>query len=305
MKPFLSPRQLAKAIGLSESSLKRWADDGRIAAVRTGGGHRRIARPEAIRFIRDSRLTVVRPDLLGLPEADVVLPEQGSEDALAEALFRALLHGDRDRAFGLLQSAFLAGRPLAWIFDGPVRSAMHRIGEIWQHRRDGIAVEHRATDLCIQAAMQLRLSLPAEDAMAPVAVGGAPSGDPYLLPSLMAAAVLQETGLRAINLGPDTPLASLEQAAWQHDAAVVWLSLSAGEAAEAVRRDLPRLAGPLAERGVELIVGGREIERLAGLRQANVALAHRMAELAAFARGLLARGGGASAGGRDAEPRAT
>src|SRR5262245_52765982 len=62
----LSPRQLADAIGVSESSLKRWADAGKLAVSRTEGGHRRITMTEAVRFIRDTGATVVRPDLLGL-----------------------------------------------------------------------------------------------------------------------------------------------------------------------------------------------------------------------------------------------
>jgi len=37
----LSPRELAEALGVSESSLKRWVDAGKIAASRTEGGHRR------------------------------------------------------------------------------------------------------------------------------------------------------------------------------------------------------------------------------------------------------------------------
>jgi MerR family transcriptional regulator, light-induced transcriptional regulator len=48
----LSPKALAAAIGVSESSLKRWADEGRLAAERTAGGHRRIAVAEAVRFVR-------------------------------------------------------------------------------------------------------------------------------------------------------------------------------------------------------------------------------------------------------------
>ena len=67
MLQLITPRQLADAIGVSESSLKRWADAGKIHVSRTDGGHRRIALTEAVRFIRDTKSTVVRPDLLGLP----------------------------------------------------------------------------------------------------------------------------------------------------------------------------------------------------------------------------------------------
>ena len=66
MKRLLSPKELADAIGVSESSLKRWADAGRLQVARTEGGHRRIPIAEAVRFIRDTGAVVVRPDLLGL-----------------------------------------------------------------------------------------------------------------------------------------------------------------------------------------------------------------------------------------------
>ena len=52
MPSLLSPRQFAAAIGVSESSVRRWADGGQIKMTRTAGGHRKIARSEAIRFIR-------------------------------------------------------------------------------------------------------------------------------------------------------------------------------------------------------------------------------------------------------------
>ena len=54
MKPLLSPRELAQAIGVSESSLKRWADAGQIRVARTAGGHRRISIADAVRFIREA-----------------------------------------------------------------------------------------------------------------------------------------------------------------------------------------------------------------------------------------------------------
>ena len=66
MTTVCSPKDLATAIGVSESSVKRWVDDGTIDASRTAGGHRRIPLSEAIRFIRQRRTPVVRPDLLGL-----------------------------------------------------------------------------------------------------------------------------------------------------------------------------------------------------------------------------------------------
>ena len=67
----LSPRTLGEAIGVSQSSLKRWADRGILRVHRTAGGHRRIDRREALRFIREAGFTVVRPELLGISAADL------------------------------------------------------------------------------------------------------------------------------------------------------------------------------------------------------------------------------------------
>ncbi|REJ65407.1 MAG: helix-turn-helix domain-containing protein [Planctomycetota bacterium] len=42
MNDLLTPKQVARAISISESSIKRWCDRGAIATQYTPGGHRRI-----------------------------------------------------------------------------------------------------------------------------------------------------------------------------------------------------------------------------------------------------------------------
>ncbi|MDX1683088.1 MAG: excisionase family DNA-binding protein, partial [Phycisphaeraceae bacterium] len=67
-KSTLSPKEMALTIGVSESSVKRWVDEGQIEATRTSGGHRRISVPEAVRFVREEDYPLLRPDLLGLAD---------------------------------------------------------------------------------------------------------------------------------------------------------------------------------------------------------------------------------------------
>jgi len=282
MRNTLSPRDLARAIGVSESSLKRWADDGVIRATRTAGGHRRIARQEAIRFVRETNARVVRPQILGFLEAG---PDG---QAPTGSLFEALRQGRPDDVLRRVHGWFLAGRPLAWIFDGPVAGAMERIGKLWKHGPEGILREHQATDLCVQAIAELRLALQPPAADAPTAVGAAPIEDPYLLPGLMAAAVVQEAGMRPVNLGPETPLIVLETAADEQHAALAWLSVSTARGAEAAKAALPRTVEALSRLGTHLVVGGRFAGRLDSIRSPHVTLAASMAELAAFAKGLVA-----------------
>ena len=290
-KPFLSPRDLARVAGVSESSVKRWVDSGLLSASRTAGKHRRIDRAEAIRFVRAHRMDVVEPDILGFPEARSV----GDKDALNERLLtHALKEGDAARAIGMVAGWFLAGQPLHGIFDGPIRSAMDDIGELWRQRDDGVVIEHRATNICLHAITRIRLALPPSPTGGPIAVGGAPSGDPYILPSLMAAAIVRESGFADMNLGPDTPIGCLRTALHGYRPRLAWLSLSSRKAAGQSLRLLPELAEAAATTGGVLIVGGRASGGAQRAASPNVAFGDSMAELSAFARGLVASGPGGS-----------
>jgi MerR family transcriptional regulator, light-induced transcriptional regulator len=271
----LSTRELAEALGVSESSLKRWVDAGKIAASRTEGGHRRIALAEAVRFIRTSGAPLARPELLGMPE--VAVAHDATLDG-RERLLDFLLLGDVIGARGWLLARYLGGATIAELADGPIRDAMHALGELWRHDDGGVFVEHRGTDTCLQAVAHLRnmLEVPAT---ATLALGGAPEDDPYLLPSFLAAMVTQAAGLAAVNLGPDTPLAALQHAVQHHAPRLVWVSATAPinpARARAVARWLSTLDPVIA------VVGGQHGAALAGSQPGLLRL-DTMAELAAVA----------------------
>ena len=286
----LSPRQLAHAIGVSESSLKRWADEGQIKVSRTSGGHRRIPLVEAIRFIRETRATVVKPEILGLQEVAAIQARRlSSEDELAA--FTTYLKEGRDaEARGLFMSAYLEGRGIADLAQDLVQPALEHIGEIWKHGAEGIFIEHRATDICIQAVSQLRL-MQETSPEAPVAVGGAPSGDVYILPSLLSAAVLAGEGFRAINLGADSPADALVLAAREYNASLGWLSVSVHQDPRELDALVREIAQGLESLDAMLIVGGRVLEEFELPTLPNVHYAEFMTELVALARGLKSRRG--------------
>jgi len=286
MKEFLSPRDLARSLGVSESSVKRWVDDGALEAVRTAGGHRRIAAAEAVRFIRESGKAADRPaellGLVGLVEARSL----GSSEELAEGLYHALVEDRPEAGRGLLISAYLAGWQLSALADGPVRTALAKIGELWRHSTEGIVVEHRAVDLVLQSVGVLRTLVRPSSGDAPPALGGAPAGDPYLLPSALASLVLADVGFRDRNLGPETPAAVLLEGARRYRPTVVWLSFSAAlDEPRRSRDELLTLGEQLGELGARLAVGGRSAPTIPS--GAPVLRFETMTELAAFGRGVL------------------
>ncbi len=300
MEKLLTTKDLAEAIGSSESSLRRWTNSGAIRTARTVGGHRRIALSEAIRFVRATGATVVRPDVLGLPETpSTATGEPLGGRSLERQLHDSLVAGNAAGAKGCVSSLYLGGMSVAAICDGPIRSAMERIGELWRHDVQGILIEHRATTICIQILELLRQMVAPAPATAPLAIGGAPEGDPYLLPSNMVSAVMAEAGCRDMNFGPQTPLDLLAAAARDQGASMVWLSLSTDADSAKLSRSVKDLAEELSALNASLLVGGAKVESLGIRPSGHVHVMRTMAELAAFARGSAK---GTEAPGRSARP---
>ncbi|MEM8599968.1 MAG: cobalamin-dependent protein [Bacteroidota bacterium] len=249
--------------------------------------------------MRDEQMDVLKPEALGLTETlGMLLP--GQEASLtAERLFDVLTSADAQQARSLLVASYLRGASLSTLCDESVRGALHHIGTLWSEHategtgRDearGIFIEHQATDLVAQAFGQIRSLMPDAPEDAPVALGGAPAGDPYLLPSQMAAAVLADVGYRVVNLGADTPARSLVEAARAHAPALVWLSISSPVPSDELVAQIRELAAMLPT-GTHIVAGGRSQE---GVHELEDELPHfhvgnTMAELADLARVVMAQ----------------
>lgn len=284
---YLSPKQLGQAIGVSESSLKRWIDDGLIEVIRTTGGHRRVELAEAIRFVRQRGYTVKDPSVLGLTAAD---DQTGRADQiqLAEHFYDLLVNG-RDKEFtAAVTRLYLDGHQMSEIIDGPIRASMNQIGELWHNNPDGIGIEHRATDICIRTLGYMHSLLKPPAANAPIAIGGAPAGDMHLISSLCVSLVLAEQGWREANMGANTPWGQLLSVARQEQAALVWVSMTAEPNTDYAKK-LSELATELALDSCQIIVGGRQLgDAITRLNLDNLHTARSMAELQSFSKGLLA-----------------
>jgi excisionase family DNA binding protein len=286
-KPYLSTRDLALAIGVSESSIKRWADEGSLVAQRTLGGHRRIATSDAMRFLRERRTQLVRPELLGLPAAPAGMPvaEANAQDQLE----RLLSAGDAEGALTLLCGLYLRGSSVAELVDGPLRGALAEIGRRWLDHHGGIAIEHHAVEIAQRALHRLAGLLPAPPQGALLALGAAPAGDPYALPSLAVATVLSSEGLRVRNLSANLPLTSLTATVSALRPALVWLSLSAPLPISEVR-EVPALLDATRSAGAGLVLGGRAVESAPAALTENAFVGRSMGELVAFVRGWRSAG---------------
>jgi methanogenic corrinoid protein MtbC1 len=282
---YLSPKELALVIDASESSIKRWVDKGGIQADISDGGHRHIRVEHAVDYIRQNRLTVKRADLLGFPDVNALMND-GDIHAIDPLKFMGFLtNGDAKKARGYILKLYLQGFEIPEICDLAIEPAMEQIGELWQHDESGISIEHHATDICIQAVTALRMIFHSQK-NAPVALGCALEGDPYLIPTLCVSTVLLSEGYNAINLGPDTPVRSLESAVVMHNPLIVWFSVTSKLLPKNIHKVLEAYVQYLSAKKIRVFIGGQNSSAVQNLNAPNIFYGNNMTEMAAFLKGM-------------------
>lgn len=256
MDQLLSPKQLAHAIGASESSLKRWCDQGLIKTVKTAGGHRRIPVQEALRFVREQNHSVVEPHILALP---ATTDRKGRRvEGSAERLTEALLANNEVACHAIVFELYLAGESVSRIFDDVVAAAFRSIGHKWECQQTEIYQERCSCQIMLRLLHELR-SRQVAPAPEYVALGATIEGDQFVLPVTMAEIVLRSVDWDARLLGSSIPFDSMVKAIETHSPALVWLSVSfIADEADFIH-GFHRLSAAASKTKTAIVVGGRAL----------------------------------------------
>jgi excisionase family DNA binding protein len=292
----ITPKQVAQAIGVSESSLKRWCDRGLLTTVRTAGGHRRLALDHVVQFLRQSGHQLVRPELLGLPSNT----GQGATIvARARDQIRDLLiAGDEDQCRRIVFDLHMAGQTASEICDFVLAGAFHDIGDLWSCGDAQVYQERRACDLCLRILADLRSVTPAARDTAPLAIGGAPECDPYMLPTAMVEVTFRQLGWRAQSLGSRLPMTTLLAAVRDARPQIFWLSVSHIDDEQQFVDDYRSFYEQVGS-DVAVVVGGRRLVEPLRRQMEYAAYCDSLQHLEAFAKTLkrsLAHGKESTAG---------
>lgn len=223
MDTLLSPKQVAQALRVSESSVKRWCDKGSIATTYTDGGHRRIRMGDLAEFIRANKLVVQDFVPMGLAQSS---PTVVSAEEAAPLMLEALLKGDEDRCSQLVMEMYLAKVPIYRICDHVIAQAFYKIGDKWACGEADIYQERLGCKVAQRVLHRLQMLLTDPPKGALNALGCASEGDQYCLGSTMAELVLRDAGWRAYSLGENIPMDSLATAIEHHKPKIVWISCS-------------------------------------------------------------------------------
>lgn len=258
MSEFFTPRQVARALGVSESSLKRWCDQTLLKTVRTAGGHRRVPYEEVARFCRESGRLLADPQVLGLPAA---VGHGATVYSRASSQFTAaLIAGDEATARRIAVDLFLTNHPIWEIGDLVVAPALREIGSAWQCGELAVWQERRGCEIVQRAVYELAGLVAPPRADAPLAIGATFEGDVYRLSTMLCEATLREAGWRAESFGTSIPSDSLLQALIALRPRLAWISISHIAAPDTFVAQFNEFSRRVKAAGIPLVVGGRAVD---------------------------------------------
>ncbi|HUN66362.1 MAG TPA: cobalamin-dependent protein [Bacteroidota bacterium] len=209
----LSTQELAAMFTVTETTIKRWADCGKIPCTKTLGGHRKFLMRDVIAFAEHHHY-----------EIPGVLPANGSRREqeqieiailtknyarLSERLRMKAMHGDSAGVFDLLLCCSRHHLPLFRITDEIIRPAMARIGELWMSNEIEINQEHRASHAVMEGIIRLAPELHRKTANGRTAICACPEGEYHEIGLRCLAVSLESEGWNVEYLGANTPFTTL------------------------------------------------------------------------------------------------
>jgi excisionase family DNA binding protein len=226
----LSTEQVARLLNVTVSTIKRWADEGIIACVKTPGGHRKFELSEITRFaeVQGMKLSGATPPPLAedqLEQLQLGIHAQNYH-RVANLFLEEALQGDREGLYQLLLYVTKHHISFATIADEIIRPALAQIGERWHQGALEVSHEHRASEAISEGLIRLAPELYRKASNGLTAVCACAEGEqPEICLRFMAYA-LELDGWTVHFLGANTPFDTITSFARAMEPELVCLSLS-------------------------------------------------------------------------------
>lgn len=258
-KTILSTADVARLFNVTETTVKRWADEGTLKCQKTPGGHRKFEIRSVVDFAEKNNLEPAGAlEIIGDESlsSNIQVAVLGRDfPVLVSAYLRRALAPDRNGLFPFLSYLYQHCLQLWELHDRVIRPAMHEIGERWSRGEVGINQEHRASyetlDALAKLQLQIRIKPPSGRS-----VMCATLGDELHEIGLRCAAYLFESeGWESHYLGSRIPAEAVVDALKRRRPDILCLSATYG-AREELRGEFKAIADEAIGAGAAVLVGG-------------------------------------------------
>ncbi|MBX7218501.1 MAG: cobalamin-dependent protein [Blastocatellia bacterium] len=280
MERIFSTAEVSRMWNVSESTIKRWADSGDLACVKTPGGHRKFRLEALLAFQQQNGFTSTgwlesfphlppEPTSATIPEADTkeafpavfslqletAISSRNPEE-LQQLYFEAAIKGEEAQVREIFHRAYLRGFSPLEFKETIVKPVLHRVGNLWQKGDLSVFEEHLASQVTLAAGNRLHGQVPGKTGNGLTAVCGCPEGDWHEIPLHWLAQTLESEGWKVIVTGPNTPIFSFTEAIRQFRPELLCISATIVSNLERLRRDYSE-CWPVAQKwGTRIMIGG-------------------------------------------------
>jgi methanogenic corrinoid protein MtbC1 len=247
-------------LGVTETTVKRWSDEGVLRCAKTPGGHRKFHLPEVAEFAETLGLSlsgIAPPPMSKAQREELALGVSlGDTSRLASVLLDELLQADRAGVHELLMYLVTHDLSLALIADEVILPAFQQIGSLWEQGKLDVGQEHAASFTMQEALSRLVPSLHHKPQKEMIALVACPAHELHDLGLRCFSYCLQLEGWRVWYLGANTPAEAIVQQIRRLKPNLVALSLTSPQTKQSLRGLLKTIAKAVrSTRGV-LIAGG-------------------------------------------------
>lgn len=218
---YLTCRQAADVLQVSESTVKRLCDAGALKFLKTAGGHRRIQLAEILRFRHENEAA---------DKSSAATSFRSSPQAKRQHLIKCLLRGDADAVTACVLELLQNGEPISEVLDDLVTPVMHQIGDGWEAAALDVYEEHLSSLTLDNTLTLLQGLLPISHAdlhpacMRRTMLGACLGDERHTLALRMIQLAARKAGWKVQSLGASVPCESICKAVDRLRPEVVFIS---------------------------------------------------------------------------------
>jgi excisionase family DNA binding protein len=265
-KTMLSTAEVARLFNVTETTVKRWADDGILRCQRTPGGHRKFLIAQVVEFAEVNHFEPT--GVLEFTDSDALAPAIHvavlSRDfpVLVDAFIRKALAQGRSSLSTYL-SYLYAHRIHLWeIFDLILHPALQSVGEMWERGEISLTQEHRLSYGTLDALGRLQAQILIKPATGSTALCACLGEELHEIGLRCACSLLESEGWSTHYLGARVPSRDLRAAITGLRPEMVLVSVTCPGVSEDLGRQLAELGGEARGVGARCVLGGRGVDRV-------------------------------------------
>ncbi|MBI5215090.1 MAG: cobalamin B12-binding domain-containing protein [Ignavibacteriae bacterium] len=258
--PTLSTQELSSLLNVTETTIKRWAEDGKIPCTKTLGGHRKFFIHDVLEFAEKN----------GIPVSGISPPPMTNQqmeqlqlgiftqnyNKIAEVFLQESLQGD-DR--GLLELLLYLSKHrirLATITDEVIRPALVHIGDKWKSGQLEVHQEHRASQAILEALVRFAPNVHSKKTNKLSAVCACLEGEHHEIGLHALKFVLESEGWHVHYLGANTPTDTLLSFMKAMKPELICLSFTVVNKKKQFAQDVMNISRYARSYGAKVMVGG-------------------------------------------------